>query len=180
MKKIKEGNLTFEFDDKWSDLIKFDENPDYKKIEKLDGTKAVDFLGILNNETVVFVEVKDFRGYRIENKKRIDDGELYIEIAQKVRDSIACIIGGCRNSTHLKEFWLRIGKFLIEGDVRIVFWLEQDRSVKLRQRSKAGLSSHSNELKKKLKWLTTHTAILDRNSNDQNFHFEVKSSKFEE
>src|SRR5262249_29432833 len=35
-----------------------------------EGTKAVDFVGVLDREKVYLLEVKDFRGHRVENKKR--------------------------------------------------------------------------------------------------------------
>lgn len=98
MTRIEEGYLLFEFGDKWR-VFKFDEHPDYKKISDIvNGTKGVDFVGIFNEKTLYFIEVKDFRGDRIKNKDRISKGELLIEVAQKVRDSIACIIASSQTS----------------------------------------------------------------------------------
>ncbi len=46
---LEEQNLRFEFADTWQ-LFQLDEHPSYRRwIEKLDGTKAVDFLGLHGN-----------------------------------------------------------------------------------------------------------------------------------
>jgi hypothetical protein len=61
MTRIKEGYLVFEFGDKWR-VLKFDEHPDYENISGIvNGTKGVDFIGIFNEKTLYFIEVKDFR-----------------------------------------------------------------------------------------------------------------------
>jgi len=90
-KEFKESRLKFFFNEQyWNNVIQFDEHPDYKKIkEALSGTKGVDFLGVLG-ENVYFIEVKNFKDYRIKNKERLKNiGEdLMIEVAQKVRDSL--------------------------------------------------------------------------------------------
>ena len=78
MTRIEEGFLAFEFDNHWR-IFKLDEHRDYReRIGKLEGTKAVDFLGILDERELYLIEVKDFREYRIENKDRLSKGELAI------------------------------------------------------------------------------------------------------
>jgi len=56
-----------------------------------EGTKAVDFVGVRGG-SLFFFEVKDFRGYRIENTRRQRE-ELPLEIGLKVRDSLAGVAG---------------------------------------------------------------------------------------
>lgn len=86
---FQEQRLEFEFGKSWS-VTKLDSNTFYREhMEKLDGTKAVDFVGTANNQDLYLIEVKDFRGHRIENKDRLQDGQLAIETGQKVRDSIS-------------------------------------------------------------------------------------------
>jgi Holliday junction resolvase len=90
---IREGNISFEF---VGNLIKYDETDFYRNhVERCYETKAVDFLA-LNNHPLYIVEVKDFRGYRIQNKARIKNADLAIEFAQKVRDTIAGLYGAFR------------------------------------------------------------------------------------
>ena len=84
---IREGNISFEFS---GDYIQYDETNFYRKhIEKCkgiinyeddsipreEGTKAVDIIG-LNKSPLYIIEIKDFRGYRIQNKERIKNNEL--------------------------------------------------------------------------------------------------------
>ncbi|MDM8562499.1 hypothetical protein QUF54_04015 [Candidatus Marithioploca araucensis] len=76
MTRIEEGYLAFEFGDRWR-VFKLDEHRDYReRIGKLGGSKAIDFLGILDNQALYFIEVKDFREHRIENKTRFLKGKL--------------------------------------------------------------------------------------------------------
>jgi hypothetical protein len=76
MTRIEEGYLAFEFGERWR-VLKLDEHQYYRKhIGKIDETKAVDFVGIFDDKKLYFIEVKDFRGYRIENKDRFLRGKL--------------------------------------------------------------------------------------------------------
>jgi hypothetical protein len=144
MTRFEEEYLAFEFGDRWR-VFKLDEHQDYReRIGKLDETKAVDFLGILDDNELYFIEVKDFRGHRIENKDRLLKGTLpechylegkcqlhkgklplSVELAQKVRDSVACIIGGYRNSSQ-PEHWAPYAKLLHDKKtkIRVILWLE--------------------------------------------------------
>ncbi len=83
LKTIVEGHLRFQFDDSWF-AIKYDDHRDYReRIERLDGTKAVDFVAVYMNAQLFLIEVKDFRGFRIENRERVTDGQLALEVGQK-------------------------------------------------------------------------------------------------
>src|SRR5580692_8886295 len=71
---FEEGHLRFRFDSSWY-AIKYDEHPDYReRIERLDGTKAVDFVAVHRDSQLFLIEVKDFRGHRIENQPRLREG----------------------------------------------------------------------------------------------------------
>jgi len=179
MTRIEEGYLVFEFSEKWQ-VFKLDEHPDYReKIGKIDETKAVDFVGIFNNETLYFIEIKDFRGYRIENKERLlksqlpscqlvndecqfDKGSLSlpIELAQKVRDSIACIIASCRTSSEPKD-WFPYANLLCQKkrEIKVVLWLEQDLPPFPLLRKKARASINTKIFKQKLRWLTSKVLV---------------------
>lgn len=100
MTRFKEGFLDFVFGERWQ-ILKLDEHKDYRlRIGKLESTKAVDFIGILDQKELYLIEVKDLRGDRIANKDRLLKGQLAIEIAQKVKDSVACIVGAYRTSSN--------------------------------------------------------------------------------
>lgn len=93
-----------------------------------------------------FIEVKDFRDHRIESKIRFLKGKLpecqliagecqllqgelplSIELAQKVRDSLACIISAYRTSSE-PEHWMPYAKLLgdMKREIRVILWLEYE------------------------------------------------------
>ncbi|WP_069470306.1 hypothetical protein [Candidatus Marithrix sp. Canyon 246] len=162
MTRIEEGDLLFEFGDKWR-VLKLDEHPDYRnKISKINKTKAVDFLAIFNNQTLYFIEVKDFRRSFIENKDRLLKGKLAIELAQKVRDSIACIIGSYRTS-NTPENWDLYAKLLChqKKQIKVVLWLELDLPNNPSMTQKFMASINTNKFKKKLTWLTYKVLVCN-------------------
>jgi hypothetical protein len=70
-----EKRLRFTFDVHWK-VLKWDGHGAYLNgLHQFQGTKAVDFFGLYIGAPW-FIEVKDFRGYRIENKARLSTGEL--------------------------------------------------------------------------------------------------------
>src|SRR5262245_28843529 len=115
MISLEEGFLIFEFGERWN-ILKLDEHRDYReRIGKVEGTKAIDFLGILDDQELYFIEIKDFRDHRIETRGRLLSGELAIEVAQKVRDSLACIVGAYRTSS-VPSSWQPYAKLLFDPD----------------------------------------------------------------
>lgn len=166
--QFEESRLTFDFDDEaWSYLLKYDESKDYKNLqESIEDTKAVDFTGVLHKETLALIEVKNFRGYRIENIPRIP--ELDLEIAQKVRDTLAGIVGGARNSTNLPETWQNYLSYLQNGhkSVHVVLWLEEDLPPQLpnekqQKRMQARGGSINSRLKRRLGWLNAKIIVAN-------------------
>lgn len=175
MARFEEGNLAFDFGSSWQDsVIKFDEHSDYHKIaNSIEQTKGVDFLGIWRGE-LAFIEVKDFRGYRIQNKERLKTGELLSEVGQKVRDSIACIMGASRTS-HEREIWQPYKTVLCHGNgrLRIILWLEQDQS---RPRDAIRYDILRKKLKSRLQWLgVTINVYALHQSTSNNLDFQVTS-----
>jgi hypothetical protein len=161
MSRLEEDLLAFDFGDRWR-VFKLDGHRDYREqIGKLEGTKAVDFLGILDERELYLIEVKDFRGHRIETRDRLLKGDLAIELAQKVRDSLACLIGAYRTSSD-PEYWQSFAKLLCDRHktIKIVLWLENDpppSHPRLRQKARASISGKV--FKKKLTWLTSHVLV---------------------
>lgn len=81
-----------------------------KKIcKKVPETKSIDFVGFNESKNILlFIEVKSFRGYGDRtNIQRLtgENDDITVEVAQKVRDSLAAIIGGARHSTNLPDKW---------------------------------------------------------------------------
>lgn len=155
----------FSFDDAEWVVLKYDEEPAYlERIAKLQETKGVDFIGI-HNRDLYLVEVKDFRNYRVENQARLTNGELPIEIGQKVRDTIAGIIGAYRTSDSHK--WEAFAKILTANTktIRVVVWLEYDLPVNSKARNKVRASVGTNIYKKRLNWLTSQVLVTNQSSN---------------
>ncbi len=171
---FEEGNLSFDFDDEnWSHLCRYDEERDYKKIN-IPETKAVDFIGIFKGHTLVLFEIKDFRKHPIENKHRTErnaSDPIEVEMAKKVRDTLAGIVGGARNSTHKNEMWRNYLTLLQNGErgIHAVLWLEETTKTlppeiaQKRKQAKGG--TYTDMLKKKLSWLTPHVTVVDHKCN---------------
>lgn len=175
MLEFEEGSLRFSFDDTvWQHVIKYDDCADHKKIEKLNGTNAVDFCA-RSNDQVLFLEVKDFRGHAVENAYRFvnDDEGLPSEIGFKVRGTIAGIAAASRNSTNLKEEWDLYLQSISNArkKVWVILWLEEDRNLywgasilNNERREKMRRSTILNQLKVKVGWLTKNVRVANTTS----------------
>jgi hypothetical protein len=118
--------------------------------------------------------VKDFRGSRIENKKRITSEELFIEIGQKVKDSLACIIASARNSTLQMDFWKENVRNILnsKSNVRVVLWMEEDMNIAFgnaiqEKRGKISKNIQLNKLQSKMSWLTSNVHIVSTKNMDK-------------
>jgi hypothetical protein len=161
MPHFEEGFLAFDFDEQWQ-ILKLDDHPFYRKhMVRLEGSKAVDFIGVLDGVELYFIEVKDFRQHRIENKTRLATGELAVEVGQKVRDSLACIIGAQQASNDPEAWQPYVGLLCRqEQNVKVVLWLEDDPPPPyhhLRQKARASISTQL--FKQKLTWLTQRVLV---------------------
>lgn len=155
----------FEFGDDW-EVFRYDsEESGYYAIAKsVQNTRSVDFLGIYLGRECYVIEVKDFRGYRIRNKKRLTTGELAEEVAQKVRDTLAGVISGCRTGNSA-GCWSDISGCLTtpDSDVRIVLWLEDDTAGNP-MRWKQELSTQTQLIKQKLHWLRVRVFAVSQST----------------
>lgn len=172
MATFDESKLRFDFDAHvWSSLLKIDNSQDHINVQVLPGTKAVDFTGFCN-ENLVFIEVKNFRNTAGANRYRtVNQGEkLAEEVGLKVRNTLAVLIGGSRNSTNCKVEFTTYSKHMVIGNpIKVILWLEEDNPSS--KREKAGLGTYTNKLKSKLKWLTgggSHVFVIDSTSNNLN------------
>lgn len=186
MASIEEARLTLRFGDGWS-AVKWDAVPGkdppphpYREgIEKLNGrldgrsesSKAVDVVAASPSPLLVLIEIKDFRTVHG------SDGhagalafggrwqELPLEIALKVRDTIAGIYGVVqRNNPEAVAAWCRgaLGK-----DIKVVALVLQDTERPREPRSKRAArdSEMLTSLRRHLAWLTTRRndiAVIDR------------------
>lgn len=168
MKEFRESGLVFKFEDRW-DVYQLDEETDYREklCRQIPGTRCIDFIGFNREDNILlFVEVKGFRGYgNRTNVQRLTgkDDDLTLEIAQKVRDSLATIIGGARNSTHLLHVWKDCMAHLNKnGNLKVIAWVELDTSTEnLLMRAKTNMSTRRKQLRKRLIWLTSDVDILN-------------------
>jgi hypothetical protein len=156
MSIFNESGISFDFGKGW-ECIKFDEDNAYKRVSNnLKHTKGVDFIGIYNRQLVI-IEVKNFSNYTFDvaTKERLKyEGEkLMTEIAEKVRDSLACISAAARFSTNNPAFWKSINQLILDNSikVKVVAWIEFDEGD--RETKHAQIHVWRDTLKRKLKWL---------------------------
>ena len=142
--EIEESELLFKFDAAHWQTIVYDKHQCHEKINSTEA-KAIDFLSIYDQKTVVLFEIKNFRGHRIENKSRTENAtaDLVLEVAQKVRDSIAGMIGAVRDPLAIEtEFWKTIGQLITKPkkEIIVIAWLEEDTNTSqiMQKRGKSG------------------------------------------
>ncbi|MCG0318403.1 hypothetical protein [Phocaeicola vulgatus] len=177
MKEFNESGLLFRFSNQW-EVFQLDKEADYrdKICKKVPETKSIDFIGFNESQKILlFVEVKSFRGYgNRTNIQRLtgENDDISIEVAQKVRDSLATIIGGARHSTNLPDKWKKYIEHLKdEKNLKVIAWVELDVSTtNLLERANFKISAKRNELRKRLTWLTSDVQIL----NTKNYNNELE------
>lgn len=177
MKEFNESGLLFKFNDQW-EVYQLDKEADYREkiCKKIPETKSIDFIGFNESQNILlFVEVKSFRGYgNRTNRQRLtgENDDITIEVAQKVRDSLATMVGGARCSTNLPDKWKKyIDHLNKEKDLKVIAWIELDVSTEnFLKRANVNISTKRNELKKRLTWLTSDVQIL----NIQNYNNELE------
>jgi hypothetical protein len=153
-----EARLRFAFDDEWR-VMKWDRHPAYAGgIQKLPGTKAVDFVGI-RHSVPWFIEVTDFREHRIETKHQFMTGQLVDEVACKVRDTLAGLVWSCGRLPHDERLLAQLAGALVNRNekVPVVVWLEGDRVPDPAQRS-----TLKREIERRLAWLNPKVLVTCR------------------
>jgi len=130
-----EGKLQFTFPPSWY-VVKYDDSIFYKqKIQKiklgkdaegkdLGDPKAMDYIALSPDGKLWLIEVKDFRGHRIENKLRLASKELIREVIKKTLDTLAGLwISHYLNDDNLSKFTSGLSP---DNHIRVVLWLEED------------------------------------------------------
>lgn len=158
----------FEFGDSWKIAFKYDDTAFYRKdATKLQGqvdgkpvsTRAVDILAFHEPNGLLLLEAKDFRGHRIANKPRLKDGEVALEVAVKVRDTVAALVGAARSSVNAFPS-VELAEALSTGrEVTVVLWVEDD-TQRDEFRAKQQLATLTGLLKEKLAWLNVRVFAL--------------------
>lgn len=168
-----EGNLRFVFDDQWQ-VVRLDQCDFFRNhLMPLQLTRSVDFVGLHRGRTVYLVEVKDYRGSRIElrnDEKMLVGDTLYLQVARKVKDSVACLVGAARARDEALSPYCS-DRMVTDSDyLRVVFWLEFDPGNRRRSRHpahreaamKAEASTREKQLKQALSWLTKHVVVANQ------------------
>jgi len=175
--EIKEGEipnqLTFTFPDNW-DICKFDDTKYYReKIEKLDGIKSVDIIAN-DGGALQFIEVKDFRHHRIENKERQKSGELTIEVSQKFVNTLSALIGA--NRLNLSDFAPYYTPLLssLDQKITVILFIERDEREHTLQRNKITLAHLQQKLKKLLIAYNIQCKVYDRDKLPQQVEWTVQ------
>jgi len=170
-----ESRMRFSFDKEvWTEVFKFDEHPDYLNVERflngyttkdkkgnrirVLGVQAVDFIG-LQNDKLFFIEIKNFRPHPRRKEVIITEKEeLTAHIGHKVKDSLACLVGGRRNSKNDKALFSKIVDFLNDEqkEIYVILWMEHET----KNTTPIGNNIYLQALKKKLQWLTDRNNIL--------------------
>lgn len=128
MPTITEGSLRFYFPDNWV-VLKYDADDGFYK-RRLDkhfhNLKAVDIVAVdPAADLLVLLEVKDFRGHGVANRKRITTGELAKEVGQKVLHTLSGLYLGLR--LQQPEFIVLQSQLLpLPNKLEVVLLLEED------------------------------------------------------
>ncbi|MCB9596961.1 MAG: hypothetical protein H6719_29835 [Sandaracinaceae bacterium] len=128
--------------------LKWDDDPAFVLgVRQLQGTKAVDVVADVDGEGGVYIELKDFRGHRIENADRIRSLDLAQEVAEKVRDTLAGLVWACERGLSIPDFERLVDPFVNDRDRKplVVLWIEEDRA------DVAAASVLATEVRKRLK-----------------------------
>jgi hypothetical protein len=176
VKTFDENKLRFRFGERWH-VDKWDkcdtytggvgklcgELTDTNGALRTEGTKAVDFVGVLDEQKLYLFEVKDFRGHQIENRKR-QVRELPLEIGLKVRDTLAGLTGAYARTGGTG--WIELCGQVLAGrkhQVYVVAWLADDRVRPAEPRGKRAAydSVRRAQIQQKLAWLTPRVCVED-------------------
>jgi hypothetical protein len=150
---------------------KYDDWSVYRKgIHKLKGTKGLDLIGISGHQ-LLLGEAKNFRGHRIQNKKKIGQGTLYVQTAHKLKDTLAGLVAISRGNSHARPVSRKALDQLLSGDgkrVIVFLYVDEDaptsQSTFHRQRRKQQLDVHLKGLKNATTWFPARKFVFDRNS----------------
>ena len=163
---INEDRLAFHFPDNWR-IIKYDDAAFYRNtIESIGADMcAVDFIASPSPDfsTLLLIEVKDFRGYAVENRKRLSSGELVIEVIRKALHTLSALyLSAYTGNTELQPF--HNDNLLPPQRMELILFMENDDETgysKLRiENSRKNIADMEFKLKRLKLRLKISTRIL--------------------
>lgn len=129
MPKIDEGGLAFVFPDDWQ-AIPYDVKGSFYRehfqkfanTHKEGGNKAVDIVAFSpEDENLWLIEIKDYRA-----KRREKELDIFVEVAIKVRDTLACLyLAQRRSGCNLYSFAQQAAE---KSRIRVALHLEQPKN----------------------------------------------------
>lgn len=154
------NQLIFSFPEDWK-ICKFDDTSFYRnRVEKLDGMKSVDIIA-KSSDSLQFIEIKDFRQHRIENRARQRNGELLIEVSQKFVSTLASLIGASRwNLINFEPYYSLLSQS--DQKVEVILFVERDERESTLRRNKLLLADLQQKLKKLLLAYNIKCKVYDR------------------
>jgi hypothetical protein len=175
---LTEENLQFDFDPTWTELVKYDE---HEAIRKASGKHltCIDFLGILDNDKVVLIEVKNYKNrppiqYASIVAKLSPDSQstedkeapLIKTIVKNVRDSLLFItFFSKRNQVADAPYWAGMKQKLEDAvnQIHVVLWLELETSYPNLPAKTLLVAKNAilNKLAQRLSWLTRNVVVAD-------------------
>lgn len=149
---IVEGDLLFEFDEElWKPLVRWDKHAAYRTgIMEMGNGKAVDFIGIFNNRTLFFIEVKDYR-----QRDRTKPVPPWEEFELKVRNTVAGLVGSKRREEYADVCAPFVNALVNSYKLALVYWIElpPPASPVLRKRRVAATGFGTRQTGRLVKWL---------------------------
>jgi hypothetical protein len=151
-----EGNLLFEFDERWTPVLHWDRHDAYHKgIRRCEAGKAVDFIGVFDNKLPFLIEVKDFRIFE-RNRDKIP---LPMEFERKVRDTVAALAGTHCHGRH--GDCVQIFKTLMDTrEPQLVLWHETTDTHSPTHKSNNGVLL--DKIKAQLGWIRSAPHVTSR------------------
>lgn len=155
---IVEKRLRFEFDATWDLAFKWDDADEFiEGLQQRDDTRAVDIVGIRRADELWLIEVKDARGFQLDDKNR--RAEAFDEIMRtKVRDTVASLVWSIQRFK--PDRCQRVARVLFakkrseSGRVVVVLWCE-GIDVAVAEQFQANISES-------LRWLNAKVLVTDR------------------
>ena len=147
--------MIFDFPNHWVPLLYDDKNSFYrKKFKGFADSKCIDIAAISPDRTLWLIEVKDYRVYR-----RKKEQNIYDEIKQKVRDTLACVsVGAIQYQSPFETRAAQCQK------IRVVFHLEQPQKPSKFYPQIIDWANGTRKLKQELRVIDPHAVLCNMNS----------------
>jgi len=158
MNEIVEGGLTFSFPQRLR-AEKYDDWSFYRNqlTNAFGGAKAVDIL-CLDSDCGWLIEIKNYRQHR--RSKLVD---LDLEVAKKVRDTLAGLVAASCNANDRDERRFAT-EFLAKRALHVVLHLEQPKNPSRLFPRRVNLVNLTIKLKRSLKAIDAHPKVVDKDT----------------